>query len=145
MRKPTARNALVVVGLWSFSRIVASLLGAFIAVVHIRMTFTGDLGMVMMWLWLGLPYDLLAAIAAITLVWVIETRKPIAWVGALAALYLYGEGLHAWRALTHGWHEAPRTSDYIGVLTQTIIPALACFIAGTWWTRRSATPKVIVT
>ena len=79
-----------------------------IGAVHIRMTFAGDVGMVMMWLWEGLPYDLFAALAAITLVWVIEARKPLAWVGALAALYVYGEGLHAWRTLTHGWHEAPR-------------------------------------
>jgi hypothetical protein len=145
MSKLTARNTLVVIGLWAFSRMMAFWLEVLIGVMHIRMTFTGDVGMVMMWLWEGLPYDLFAALAAITLVWVIEARKPLAWVGALAALYLYGEGLHAWRTLTHGWHEAPRTSDYIGVLTQAIIPTLACLIAGTWWMRRSATTKVVVT
>jgi hypothetical protein len=114
------------------------------AVMHIRITFTGDTGIVMMRLWLGLPYDLFAALAAITLVWVVETGKPLAWVSALAALYLYGESLHAWRSLTHGWHEAPRTSDYTGILMQAIIPPLACLIVGVWWTRRRALPKAVV-
>ena len=50
MSKPTARDALVVVEMWTFSRIIASLLKALIVVIHNRMTFTGDLGTVMMWL-----------------------------------------------------------------------------------------------
>jgi hypothetical protein len=75
MSKLTVRNALVVIGLWTFSRTMASLLIVLIAVmhIHIRMTFTGDVGMVMMWLWEGLPSDLFAALAAITLVGVVET------------------------------------------------------------------------
>lgn len=100
--------------------------------------------MALMWLWLGLPFDLFAALAAIALVWVAETRKPLAWIGGLAALYLYGEGLHAWRSLTHGWHVPPRTPDYIGILLQAIIPALACLIVGVWRTRRSAAHEVVV-
>lgn len=115
-----------------------------IGVLHIRMTFTGDVGLVMMWLSEGLPYDLFAALAAITLVWLIETRKPLTWLGLLAALYLYGEGMWVWRTLTHGWHEPPRTSDYVGILMRAVIPALACFIAGTWWAKRSAARTVIV-
>jgi hypothetical protein len=145
MSKLTARNALVVIGLWAFSRMLAFWVVVLLTVVHIRMTFTGDVGMVMMWVWEGFPYDLFAALAAITLVEVIETERPLAWVGVLAASYLYGEGMHAWRTLTHGWHEPPRTSDYIGILTQAIIPTLACFIAGTWWTGRSAAPKAVIT
>ena len=146
MSKPTARNALVIIGMWALAKVVAWLLNALIIVIHTRgMTFTGDVGTVMMWLWEGLPDDIVAALAAITLVWVIETRKPTASVGGLAALYLYSGGLNAWRILRHGWHEAPRTSDYIGILTQAIIPALACLLVGVWWTRRSATPTVVAT
>jgi O-antigen ligase len=104
MSSPTARNALIVIGMWTFSRVIASLLEALIVVIHNPMTFTGDAGTVMMWLWEGFSDDLVAVLAAITLVWVIETRKPLAWVGGLAALYLYGGGLQAWRILTHGWH-----------------------------------------
>ena len=141
MSRPTARNALVVIGIWAFSRVIAFLLEALIAVTHNRMTFTGDAGTVMMWLWEGLPDGLVAALAVMALVWVIETRKPLAWVGALASLYLYGGGLHAWRILTHGWHVSPRMPDYIGILMQAIIPPLACLVVGVWWTRRSAALK----
>jgi hypothetical protein len=145
MSKLTARNALVVIGLWVFSRMLAFWVIVLITAMHIRMTFTGDVGMVMMWVWQGLPYDLFAAPAAITLVEVLETEKPLAWVVTLAALYLYSEGMHAWRTLSHGWHEPPRTSDYIGILTQASIPTLACFIVGAWWTRRPAAPKTVMT
>ncbi len=123
---------------------VAFWLVVLMAVMHIRMTFTGDVGL-MMWVWEELPYDLFAALGAVTLVGVIETEKRLTWVCVLAALYLYSEGMHAWRTLTHGWHEPPSTPDYIGILTQAVIPTLACFVAGTWWTRRSTAPKVLVT
>ena len=145
MSKPTARNTLVVIGVWTFSRVIASLIEALIVVIHNRMTFTGDAGIVMMWLWQGFPYDLVAILAAITLMWVIETRKPLAWLGGLAALYLYGGGLQAWRILRHGWHVPPRTPDYLGILLQAIIPALTCFIVGVWWTRRSAALRAVAT
>lgn len=148
MSKPTARNALAVIGLWTLSRTMAFLLLVVIGALHIRMTFTGEVGMALMWLWEGLPFDLFAALAAITVVWLIETGQPLVWVGVLAALYLYGEGMQAWRTLTrawHTWHQPPRTADYIGILTQALIPALMCLIAGIWWTRRCAAPKVAAT
>ncbi|HZR31105.1 MAG TPA: hypothetical protein VFA76_04535 [Terriglobales bacterium] len=138
MSKPTARDLFVVIGLWTFSRMMAFFLLVLIGALHVRMTFTGDVGMVMMWLSQGLPYDLFAALAAITLVWVIETKKALLWLAVLAALYLYGESMWVWRTLTHGWHEPPHTSDYIGILARAVIPTIVCFVAGTWWARRSA-------
>lgn len=144
MSKVTARNALIVLGLWTFSRTMAFWLIVLISVMHIRMTFTGDVGIVMMWLWEGLPYDLFAALAAVTLVRVVETEKPLTWIRVLAGLYLYADGMQAWRTLNHAWHETPRTSDYIGILTQAIVPTLACF-TGIWWTRRSPAAKVVIT
>ena len=143
MSKATARNVLVVIGMWTFSKVIASLLEALIVVIHNRMMFTGDVGTAMMWLWEGFPDDLIAALGAIAVVRVIESRKPLAWVGGFAALILYSGGLHAWRTLTHGWHVPPRTPDYIGILMQAIIPALVCLVVGVWWTRRSAAVKAI--
>ena len=93
-----------------------------------------------MWLSEGIADDLVAALAAISLVWVIETRKPSVSIGGLAALYLYSGCMNAWRILRR-WHE-PRTSDYIGIVTQAIIPALACLIVGLWWKRRCTLPKL---
>jgi hypothetical protein len=139
MNKQTPRNLLVVLGLWAFSQVIAWLVKALVILVNNRMTFTGDAGTVTMWLWEGFPDELVAVLAAITLLWLIETRKPLAWVGALAALYLYGGGLNAWRLLTHGWRTPPSTPDYVGILTQAIIPTLACLAAGIWRTRHFAT------
>jgi len=85
MSKLTARNLLVVIGLWNFSRMLAFWLVVLIGVMHIRMTFAGDAGLVMMWLSEGVPYDLFAALAAITLVGVIEAEKPLTWVGVHSA------------------------------------------------------------
>jgi hypothetical protein len=81
MNKQTARNVLVVLGLWTFSRVIAGVTKVFVAVVNPHgMTFTGDAGTVTMWLWLGFPDVLAAAVAAIALVSVMETKKPLPWV-----------------------------------------------------------------
>jgi hypothetical protein len=43
MRKSTARNALIVIGMWALARNIALLLNALVVVIHSRgMTFTGD-------------------------------------------------------------------------------------------------------
>jgi hypothetical protein len=89
---------LVVIGLWDFSRMLAFWLVVLIGVMHIRMTFTGDVGLVMMWLWEGLPYDLFGALAAITLIGVTEAEKPLGgWVYLEPCTYTA-------RACTHGGH-----------------------------------------
>ena len=141
MDKQTARNAFVVLGLLAFSRVIASIVTALFIVVNNRLTFTGDVGTVTMWLWRGFPDELVAIFAAITLVWITETRKPLAWVITLAALYLYVDGLNAWRLLTHGWRLPPRTPDYVGILAQAIVPALACLVVGIWRTKDAPTAQ----
>ena len=54
-----------------------------------RLTFRGDAGVVIMWVWSGLPETVTAVGATLVVLWMIETKRPYAWVGALAALYLY--------------------------------------------------------
>src|SRR5947199_375420 len=74
----------------------------------------------MMWLWLGFPQALAAALAAIALVWVMETKNSLAWLASLAALFRYSESMKAWRLMVHGWKTPPRTSDHIGIVAQAI-------------------------
>jgi hypothetical protein len=138
MTRLAARNALLVIGVWEASSLVAMLFRVLSIPIGNRLIFTGDAGNVAMWLWEGFPDYLVAPLAAITLDWKIETRKPFPWVGILAALYLYGGVLRTWRILTHGWHLPQRTPDYIGIVMQGIIPALVCLVVGVWWTRRPA-------
>jgi hypothetical protein len=107
-----------------------------------RLIFEGDAGKVAMWLWEGFPDALVAAFASIILVRVIETKKPLAWVGVLAALFLYGESLNAWKWIRRGWVTSPSPADYVGILAQAIIPVLVCLVVGVWWTRRFAASRL---
>jgi len=97
----------------------------------------------MMWLWEGLADYIVAALAAVVLLWVIEMARPTPCIIGLAALYLYGGGLQAWRILRHGWHVPPSTADYIGILLQAAIPALTCLIVCMWWMKRIAAPTAV--
>jgi hypothetical protein len=135
LNKHVARNVLVVLGVWVLSGVIGLGVHALVIAVKNGLTFKGDVGTVTMWLWEGLPDDLVAALGAVILVWVIETRKPLGWVGFLALLYLYGGVMNAWRDLNHGWQTSPRTPHYIGILTQASIPTLICLAIGVWWTR----------
>jgi hypothetical protein len=146
MNKQTARNVLVVLGMWTLSQVIAWVLKVLVAVVNNRTpTFTGDVGTVTMWLWLGIPDTLVAGVAAIALMSVIETKNSLSWVGTFAALYLYGGSLNAWRVITHGLLTPPSTPDYVGIVGQAIIPALACLVVGVWMTRRSAARRPAAT
>jgi hypothetical protein len=107
-----------------------------------RLIFTGDAGNVAYWLWGGFPDALVAAVASIVLVWVTETKKPLVWVGVLAALFLYSGSLNAWKWIRHGWVTSPSRADYVGILAQAILPVLVCLVVGVWWTRRSAASRL---
>ena len=82
--------------------VLALLIRVLLIPISRRLIFTGDAGTVASWVWEGFPDVLVAAFAAVALVWVVETKKPLIWIGALAALFLYGGGLTAWRLLAHG-------------------------------------------
>ena len=135
------RNALLVIGVWEASSLIAMLFRILLIPVGNRLIFSGDAGNVAYWLWEGLPDALVAAVAAAVLVRVIETRKPFAWVCVLAALLLYSGGLHAWKSIRHGWNTAPSTADHVGVWAEAPIPVLVCLAVGIWWIRRSAVSR----
>ena len=55
MNKQTARNVLVIVGAWALSATVAMLITLVLIPLNNRLTFRGDAGVVIMWVWSGLP------------------------------------------------------------------------------------------
>jgi hypothetical protein len=140
MRKDTVRNALVMVGAWSASAAVASLITLVLIPLNNRLTFHGDAGVVMMWIWSGVPQTLTSAAAAATAAWVIQSRRTLRWIGGLTALYLYGGILNALQQ-RRGWLTAPNTADDIGIGIQAIVPALACLVTGIWTERRLSTAR----
>jgi hypothetical protein len=85
MTQLTARNALLIIGVWEASALAAMLFRVLFIPVGNRLIFRGDAGGVAAWLWVGLPDAVVAAIAAVALLWVIETKKPLWWVGILAS------------------------------------------------------------
>jgi len=74
MFQPATRNVLVAVGLWTCARVIAFLIRVLLIPISNRVIFTGDAGIVASWLWEGFPDVLVAAFAAVTFVWVVETK-----------------------------------------------------------------------
>jgi hypothetical protein len=138
MTRLGTRNVLLVIGVWEASSLLAMLFRVLLIPLSNRLIFTGDAGNVAMWLWGGFPDALVAAVASIVLVWVTETKKPLVWVGVLAALFLYSGSLNAWKWIRRGWITFPSRADYVGILAQASVPVVVCLLVGTWWTRRSS-------
>jgi hypothetical protein len=137
MKKQTARNVLLIVGAWSISAMVAMLITLLLIPLNNRLTFSGDSGAVIMWVWSGLPEAVTAVGATIAVLWLIETKRPYAWVGALAALYLYSGVMDVLSARA-GFQSAPTIVDNIGIVIKGLLPASACLIAAVWYQRRRA-------
>jgi hypothetical protein len=133
------RDVLLVIGVWEASSLLAILLSISLIPLSNRFVFTGDRGIVESWLWQGFPHALVAAFAGIALVWIMERKKPLAWVVTLAALFLYTGSLNAWKWIRRGWVTGPSPADYVGIWAQAVIPALVCLVVGVCWARRCVT------
>lgn len=142
MTRLTTRNVLLGIGVWEASSLIAMLLRVLFIPIGNRLIFTGDVGIVESWLWDGLPDALVAAVSAVVLVWVIETKKPLVWLSVLAALFLYGGSLRGWKLIRRGWVTSPSPADHIGIWAQAFVPVLVCLAVGAWWIRRSAVSRL---
>src|SRR5438105_12870639 len=115
MNKQIARNALVVVGAWALSATIAMLIALVLIPLNNRLTFRGDTGVVIMWVWSGLPKVVTAVGATLAVLWLIDnTKRPYAWVCALAALYLYAALTDAVRTCG-GRQSAPTVNVKLGI------------------------------
>lgn len=135
MNKPAARNVLVIVGAWSLSEILVWAIQVLLIPIDNRLTYSGDSGVVIMWLWSAVPATLMAAAAAIAVTRLLETRRSWSWLGGLIALYLYSGVLKALR-LRSGFSSPSSTPDDVGITIAGITPAVACGIAALWIARR---------
>jgi hypothetical protein len=94
MTQTTTRNVFLGIGVWTCARVIAFLVRVLLIPINNRLIFSGNAGTVAWWLWEGFLNALVAAFAAVALVWVVETKKPLNGVGAPAALFLYGGGAY---------------------------------------------------
>lgn len=90
-------------------------------------------GTVIMRVWSGAPEAVTTVAATVAVLWLVETKRPYAWVGALAAMYAYSGLRNAMR--TRGGFQST-TVDHVGIVIKWLLPAFACAIAAMWYHRR---------
>ena len=83
--------------------------------------------------WSGAPEAVTTVAATVAVLWLVETKRPYAWVGALAAMYAYSGLRNAMR--TRGGFQST-TVDHVGIVIKWLLPAFACAIAAMWYHRR---------
>lgn len=135
MTKQAARNVLLAIGAWALSSTVAMLITLALIPLDNRLTFRGDSGVVIMWVWSGLPEAVTAGGATLAVLWLIDTKRPYVWAGALGALYLWSGIVDALRT-RGGFQSTPTAVDTVGILIGGLLPALACAGAALWYQRR---------
>jgi hypothetical protein len=135
MTKQTGRNALATVGAWWVSRALAMFISLVLTPLSNRLVFQGDSGTVFMWVWFGLPEAIASVVATISILWLIETKKPYRWVGALAVLHLYTGVMEA-MGLLDGFQSTPQTADYVGIAVKGLLSFAGCVVAAVWYHRR---------
>jgi hypothetical protein len=124
-----------ILGAWALSATVAMLITLVLIPLNNRLTFRGDAGVVIMWVWSGLPEAVTAVGATLAVLWLIDTKRLYAWIGALAALYLYDGVIDAVQT-RGGFQSAPTVLDNIGIISNGLMPAVACAIAAVWYQRQ---------
>lgn len=68
---------MIVIGVWTCSSLVAFGIKGLLIPVSNRLAFSGDIGNLEMWLWLRLPEILVAALAAIAVLRVMDRNRPL--------------------------------------------------------------------
>jgi hypothetical protein len=137
MNKQPARNALLIAGAWSISGIAGTLITVALIPLNNRMTFSGDSGAMIMWIWSGLPEAVSAVGATVAVLWLLETKRPYAWAAALVALYVYG-GIIGVVRMRAGFRSAPNAIDSAGIVVRQLLPAFASAVGAVWYQRRGA-------
>jgi hypothetical protein len=134
-----ARNLLTGVGAYYLSWWVSGPLAiGFGKVTHgIGIHYYGDFaGGVVMPIVMSLPYALVAAVVGASVVWLVESDRPIGWT--LVPTFLYALGLfHA----SH-WVRPPTSFERVGDTIRTLLPAVACIVAGILAAKRRAASRV---
>jgi len=122
-----ARNLLVGAGAYYLSWWVANPLAiGFGKLAHgIGISYYGDFaGAILMPIALALPYALVAAFVGASVVWIVESDRPIGWT--LLPTFLYA------LAVFHRshWARPPTPLERVGDIIRVLLPAVACIVGG---------------
>ena len=98
MELRTARNVMIAAGVFYLCQWLAGPLTIGFAKFTEHIVYTGDFnGYVVMPLVVHLPQALVAVVAGVMVVWLVESKRPMAWVSLPTALYvLLGFYAHHW-------------------------------------------------
>jgi len=124
MKMKIIRNLLVVLGIYWLSMWVVVPIAAIYLKITTGITYSGDFGMLLMGIVSAIPTALVALGAGILSVHTLEGRSRKYWLAVLALLY----GILGF--LAHHWVRSPGIIDRVSQLLQSIVPAIACFLAG---------------
>ena len=135
----TARNLLTGVGAYYLSWWVAGPLAVgFGRFTHwIGLRYYGDFaGSVVMPIVMSLPYALVAAVVGASVVWLVESDRPIGWT--LVPTFLYALGVFH----PSHWVQPPMPFERVGDTIRMLLPAVACIVAGILAAKRRAAPRI---
>lgn len=124
MKMKIIRNLLVVLGIYWLSMWVVVPIAAIYLKITTGVTYSGDLGMLLMGIVSAIPTALVALGAGVLAVYALEDRSRKYWLALLALLYGI---LGFWG---HHWVQPPRIIDRVWQLVQSVVPVIVCFLAG---------------
>ena len=131
----TAKNLLLCAGVYYLSEWLVVPLAIGFGRLTQGVTYTGDFAStVVMPLVMRLPMALVAAAAGATVVWLVESGRPVGWTIFPALLYaLLG-------FLGYHWARHPLFLDRVQQTVGAVFPALTCVVGGMVASRRRAIP-----
>jgi hypothetical protein len=132
-----ARNLLAGAGAYYLSWFVANPLAMGFGKLTKGITYYGDFaGGVLMPIIISLPYVLVAAAVGASVVWMVESDRPIGWT--LVPTFLYALGVFH----PSHWALPPTPFDRVGDFIRVLLPAFACGVAGIVAAKRLAASHV---
>jgi len=122
------RNLLVGVGAVYLSWWVSAPLAvAFGKVTHaMGIHYYGDFeGGVVLPIVMALPYAIVAAFVGASVVWIVESERPLGWTLVPTFLYAVSGFVHLAR-----WARPPTPLERVGDTIRVLLPAVACVVGG---------------
>ena len=131
------RNLLVGVGAYYLSWFLANPLAIGIGKLTNGVTYSGDFeGAVLLPLVVHLPEAIIATVVGASVVWLVESNRPIRW--GVVPTFLYAL---AARHFVH-WAHPPTLIERVGAIIGALFPAIACAVAAVFAARRRMTSQV---
>jgi hypothetical protein len=132
-----ARNLLAGAGAYYLSWFVANPLAMGFGKLTKGIHYYGDFaGGVLMPIVISLPYVLVAAAVGVSVARIVESDRPIGWT--LVPTFLYALGVFH----PSHWAVPPTPFDRVGDFIRTLLPGLACGVAGIVAAKRLAASHV---